>query len=571
MAPSISGLLGRSSESPHEQLDERRRQYRYLAPADNLFAPIAFCEKPPSREDHTLPWLASFMPRYLAISARGRLEGLSEGLQKATFRFDKLEAFRQLLGPRLPRFAEQADSDEAFAYRRIAGGNPIVIRQEPDLARLRRDAIPLDTARIERWLEESRPRGWTGSTDLAAAAKEGRLFVVDYQLIQSALPSGQTRDSRWRGKYAAAPIAVLLEAPGFHAATDLVPVAIQIDQPQPDGAYNPVYYPDDGWGWQIAKLYVEAADASHHLACGHIFRCHLAVEPFCIATPRQLPEGHPVYTLLEPHTQFTLVTNDSVYQYFTDRTKYYFEFYSGNLEETRAIAIQSYWKTGFRELRIDRELASRGVTEAPVDYPYRDDALLWWKPIERFVRRYVRSYYASDREIVDDARLQAWAEELMDPSRGALRDMVQDGRLDSRDKLALLLAQVLYTAGPGHAASHFAGYYFYRYPPAMPSASCMPPPESPEEETRARYLRTLPSIRIGRDQWINSSHGLFRWGRFGHYDDWALGRAEEAKEAIRELQKQLEKVEGTIEARVRARPYRYDFLLPSLVPNSINL
>ncbi|MEM7413774.1 MAG: lipoxygenase family protein [Myxococcota bacterium] len=571
MALSIFDFFAPTPKSEQQQLDARRRQYRYKAPQDNLFAPIAMLDKLPRREDHKLEWIAPYMPRYLAIAAWGQLAKLSENVQRATFRFDKFEAFRELFGPNLPTFAEEALTDQAFGYRRIAGGNPILIEQQRDLEAVRKK-IPLDVDRVQEWLEEHRPHHWVGSTDVAKAAAEGRLFVADYELIQRALPSGESRDSRWRGRYAAAPIAVLIEAPGFYGATDMVPIAIQIDQPQPDGDYNPVYYPDDDWGWQTAKLYVEAADASHHLGCGHIQRCHLMMEAFCIATPRQLPESHCVYKLLYPHMQFTLTTNVSVYQYFSDRSKLYFEFYSGNLEELRQITVQGYESSTFRGLQIDREIESRGVTDAPAVYPYRDDSVRYWKPIHRFISRYVDIHYRDDRAVRDDARLQGWIEELQDPHRAALKDLVEDGRMDSRAKLKDLLTQVLFIAGPGHAAMHFAGYFYYRFSPAAPSTNLMPPPDAAEDGTRARYLRTLPTIRMGRDQWVNSTQALWRFGRFGHYDGYPLGHeGGEVDAAILQFQADLEKVEHEISKELRTRPYRYDFLLPSNVPNSINL
>ena len=65
---------------------------------------------------------------------------------------------------------------------------------------------------------------------------------------------------------------------------------------------------------------------------------------------------------------------------------------------------------------------------------------------------------------------------------------------DLRDERRI--AEVMEQTRPD-AVMHFAGYTFYRYPPANPSTSCMPPPESRDAETRAR-LPALAARRAGQ-------------------------------------------------------------------------
>ena len=572
MPPSLlDAFLPSDSNSSDDDLESQREQYKYRRPEDNLLAPIAVSAKTPKSEEHTAAWIVPFLPGFLETQARGLVNEVTERLQQLAFNVDKLEAYKMLFGDDLPPFAEEAEHDEAFAYRRIAGGNPIVIAQVTDLEELRREKIPFDVERLEKWLADNAPARFSGNLDLAQAARDGHLYVADYELILRALPSGESRDSRWRGKYASSPIAVFLEAPGFYGSVDLVPLAIQIDQPQPDGAYNPVYYPDEEWAWEIAKLYVESSDVTYHVGCGHIFRCHLQMEAFSLATPRQLPKWHQIYQLLRPHTQFTLTTNASAYQYFTDRKLTYYEFYSGNLQDTRGVAIESHKETTFRQLKLDTELQSRGVLEGPKVYPYRDDALRWWKPIERWMDSFVDHYYKTDDDVRDDHYVQAWIEELMDPNRGSLRGLVEGGCLDTKDKLKELLTQTLFIAGPGHASQHYGGVYYFRYAPATSSSTNLPPPESKDEATYARYLRTLPTIKTARDQWVINTYTMYRFGKFGHYDGYEIGKVEGLRDAMHRLHRDLEELEEEMAPIVRARPYRYDFLLPSRVPNSINI
>ena len=65
-------------------------------------------------------------------------------MQRATFRFDKLRSYDQLFfGEEDPDFAKEADSDEAFGYRRIAGPNSVALCRERDLKTLH-VRIPFD-------------------------------------------------------------------------------------------------------------------------------------------------------------------------------------------------------------------------------------------------------------------------------------------------------------------------------------------------------------------------------------------------------------------------------------------
>ena len=54
-----------------EMPDNLSQQIPYIKEVIQAFN-IAMLEKPPRREDQPLAWLASFMPRYLAIAARGK-------------------------------------------------------------------------------------------------------------------------------------------------------------------------------------------------------------------------------------------------------------------------------------------------------------------------------------------------------------------------------------------------------------------------------------------------------------------------------------------------------------------
>jgi len=564
-------------------LERKRKAYVYLPRDVNQLYPVCTPKSWPWREEQYGPsWALPFLPGYLGAYLNEGLKRVLFRLQRMIFRFDKVRAYGQLFNGALPEYATGAGRDDHFAWRRIAGPNPLSLQRENDLKALL-GRIPFDVERVERRLAERMGQ----RVSLAALAGNGQLFACDFKMMQESLrpqsrptylshgPAKRTRDSRWRGQYLPAPIGVFVELPGFYTGIDLVPLAIQIDQHQPSGEYNPVYYPDDqaqqGWGWTIAKLYFETADEVFHAGCGHVLRTHLTMNAFCMATPRQLPEDHPVYVLLRPHTRFTLPANKAVYKDYVDRTQIYAEFYSGKLDEFRAFSKLSYEAKRFDELALCDEVKGRGVDEHPKVYPYRDDALLWVQPIRDFVGEFLGAFYADDAAVLGDAALQAWAAELVDPDCGGVRGLVAGDALDTRAKLFDLLAHVLFVAGPGHASQHFAEMYYYRYPPAFVGAAFAPPPWQANEANAARWYRTLPSIDQAATQFTYSTFGNFQYDTFGHYDRYPLGSAPQAREPIRKLQAALQKVEGLIAGEAAQRPLRYDFLLPSRVPNSINI
>lgn len=596
--------LAAKQARPDPELVRARELYEYRERAENQLYPISISKSWPPSEQYNLDWALPMLPLIGGALANRAAKWLQFGLEKATFRFDKARAYREIfpvLFPwRRPAFAKKMDGDTLdalFGFCRVGGANSLLLRREQKLAALRA-RIPFDTNRIERRLGERYK-----VVSLEEEAANDRLFAVDFSVIQSSIDNDRThdprerdkyvltngrardpreherdlpgsrhlRDSRWREKYLPAPIGVFLEAPGFYPGSSLVPLAIQIDQRQPSSEQNPVYYPDDGWGWRIAKLYFEAADVAFNSACGHVLRTHLLMGPFCMATPRQLSRDHKVRVLLEPHTRYTLAANSGAYDSFIDRSKTYYDFYSGTLDEHRQIAIQSFRGPRFFELELAADLASRGVDQAPVDYPYRDDALRWRAVIRDFVTEYIHACYSDDANVSGDIQLQAWFAELVDEDGGRLREPVPGNALDTKQKLVDLLAQVLFIAGPGHASQHYTSTYYYRYAPVFPGAAYNPPPWRDELVHEARFLNTLPPIHTANRQFQYNTFLEYRYGVFGHYDGYALDRLPEASGPIRRLRSKLAKLEEEIGNREKNRNFPYDFLLPSRVPNSINL
>ncbi|KAH7440320.1 hypothetical protein KP509_04G101600 [Ceratopteris richardii] len=94
----------------------------------------------------------------------------------------------------------------------------------------------------------------------------------------------------------------------------LKPLAIELSLPQlVDGKpakKNRVFTPTGNAAhWNLAKIHVNINDFGvHELVC-HWLRTHAVIEPFTIATRRQLSAMHPLHVLLLPHFRNTMNIN----------------------------------------------------------------------------------------------------------------------------------------------------------------------------------------------------------------------------------------------------------------------
>lgn len=177
---------------------------------------------------------------------------------------------------RLPEVADSFRDDEAFAYWRVAGPNPLLIR--------RVDALPANFP-----LGEEQFRRVMGADDsLLEAAASRRLYLLDYAELGKLAPSGAVDKLLTGTGFAYAPIALF--ALGKDRAR-LLPVAIQCGQ---DPATHPMFVrpaeseSDLYWGWQMAKTVVQVAEENYHEMFVHLAQTHLVSEAFCLATQRTL-------------------------------------------------------------------------------------------------------------------------------------------------------------------------------------------------------------------------------------------------------------------------------------------
>jgi arachidonate 15-lipoxygenase len=456
----------------------------------------------------------------------------------------------------LPPISAEFREDRVFAAMRVAGPNPVVLEQVKALD----GRLPIDSAMFQLAVAHNLP----GSTDtLEAALREGRLYLADYALLDGAelgtLPNGQ--------KYLYAPLALFVVT---GPAKELLPVAIQCRQePAPD---NPVFTPNDGYNWLIAKTIVETADGNLHEASTHLGRTHLAMEAFLLASYRQLSWRHPLRVLLGPHFEGTLAINEMAWKFLVSEGGAVDYLMAGTIQTSRKVAAAGLQSLNIMDDRLPLTFSKRGVADSTLfpNYPYRDDSLLYWNAIHQWVSDYVQLYYLSDTDVAEDDELKAWGREIVAPDGGRLRGIPNGGSIQTVGELIDVLTFVIYTCSVQHAAVNFPQYDCMSYVPNMPLAGYRPAPTSKTGATEADFVAMLPTLDMAELQMeVTYLLGSVHYTQLGQYGDNHFEDARVA-EPLRSFQQRLKQIDATIKDRNSSRR-PYATLAASGIPQSINI
>lgn len=455
----------------------------------------------------------------------------------------------------VPAIAKSYQEDEVFAYMRVAGYNPVMIERVTSLG----DRFPVT---------EEHYQAVMGTDDsLAAAGQEGRLYLADYKILSGVINGTYPHEQ----KYVYAPLALFALPKGSDPTRLLRPVAIQCGQtPGPD---YPIVTPNSGkYAWLFAKTVVQIADANIHEAVTHLARTHLLVGVFAIATARQLPLTHPLRILLRPHFDSTLAINDAAQRILIAPGGGVDRLLSPSIDNSRVLAVLGLQSYGFNNAILPKQFQQRGVDDPnllPV-YPYRDDALLVWDAIHQWVSDYLSLYYPTDETIHKDIALQTWAAEISAYNGGRIPDFGEDGGIKTLNYLIDATTLIIFTASAQHAAVNFPQKDLMGYAAAIPLAGYLPASTLKREVTEQDYLNLLPPLDQAQRQYnLLSLLGSIYYNKLGEYEQ-GYFTDEKVKPLLQAFQSHLQQVENTIKQRNLHRP-AYDYLLPSKIPQSINI
>jgi arachidonate 15-lipoxygenase len=446
----------------------------------------------------------------------------------------------------LPPVAAEYSKDSVFASMRVAGPNPVMIRR-------------LRTILPNVPLTEKQYQFVIPGDSLEAALKTGRLYVCDYRILEKLAVNPAAQPA----KYLYAPVALFAEHPTTGALT---PVAIQTAQ-QPDNDRNNLFIADGSYNWLIAKTIVETADATVHEPVSHLGRTHLFIEPFVVATGRNLPPDHPVCRLLWPHFEGTLFINHAAV--FTLAAP------GGNLEQLLAatlpaalgMAVDQLHAYPFNDAMLPKTFLERDVADLQ-SYPYRDDAMLYWNAIGKWVRNYLALFYGSDEAVAADIPLQRWYSDLIANEGGRVIGLGEEGGIKTRRYLTDALTMVIFTSSVQHAAVNFPQYDLMSYCPNMPLAAYSQFPGSEPAGPRD-YLDILPTLtRAGDQQKVGFMLGTMHYTQLSQYPPNYFSGV--GFPLLQQFQSDVAAAGHTIRTRNTTRtPYKT--LLPDAIPQSINI
>ncbi|WCJ23731.1 Linoleate 9S-lipoxygenase [Euphorbia peplus] len=398
-------------------------------------------------------------------------------------------------------------TDEEFGREMLAGVNPVIIgrlQDFPPTSKLDPAVYGDQKSSITKEDIEGNMNGLT----VERAIRENKLFILDHH--DALMPYLTKINSTTTNTYASRTI-LLLQDDGT-----LKPLAIELSLPHPQGekhgAVSKVFTPAEdgvtGSIWQLAKAYAAVNDSGYHQLISHWLNTHAVIEPFVIATNRQLSVLHPIYKLLHPHFRDTMNINALSRQILINA--------GGILEHTVFPARYSmelsaivYKKWVLTEHALPADLLKRGVAVRDSsqrhgirllieDYPYAVDGLEVWSAIETWVSDYCNFYYPTDVFLQNDSELQSWWTEIRNVGHGDKKHEPWWPEMQTTNDLKQTCTIIIWIASALHAAVNFGQYPYAGYLPNRPTVSrrFMPEPGTPEyaeleKDPDLAFLKTI--------------------------------------------------------------------------------
>ncbi|MEH2324323.1 MAG: lipoxygenase family protein [Nostoc sp.] len=513
-------------------------------------------------EDSITDWLSSAFKKIINSDAKLlELENTQPSSIEVDFSIEasankpSLEDYNKLFRKiPLPEISSRFQEDLVFAYMQVAGPNPLMLQKVSE----QEEFLQITNEQYQQIVDTS--------DSLEAAKREGRLYKADYSKLKN-MENGTFPKQQ---KYIYSPLALFAVPPSSSPSRSLVPVAIQC---QPEHA---IFTPLNGENWAIAKSIVQMADSNYHELISHLGRTHLFIEPFVIATKRRLPANHHLRILLEPHFEGTILINYGAHKILVADGREVDAILASTIESDRQLTVEGAqdYLHHFNDAMFPNILASHGVDntfELP-EYPYRDDGLLIWNAIHKWVNAYLSSYYTSEPQLLADQALQNWAKELISEQGGRLKNFGEDanGTIKTLDYLIDAVCTIIFTASAQHAAVNFPQGELMTYTPAFPLATYSPAPTNLNEP--GDLMSILPPLDQAKTQLkVTYLLGSVYYTQLGQYSNSYFKSKPQLSSALLTFQNELKGIEKEINQKNRTRIMPYKFLLPSQIPQSINI
>ncbi|XP_074312291.1 putative linoleate 9S-lipoxygenase 5 [Silene latifolia] len=401
-------------------------------------------------------------------------------------------------------------TDEEFARQMLAGLHPLLIRrleEFPPVSKLDKTAYGNQTSSITKECIEKNLDG----LNVDEAIKSSRLFILDHH--DKIMPYLRQINTNTTSKVYATRTILFLKEDGT-----LKPLVIELSLPHTEGdqygaiseVHTPAYDGIKGSLWQLAKTYVAVTDSGYHQLISHWLNTHAVMEPFVIATNRQLSVLHPIYKLLQPHFRYTISIN-AVARQIALNANGLFEAAVFPRKYVGEWTSEMYKDWVFTEQALPKDLVKRGMAVKDSksrlgykllieDYPYAVDGLEIWSGIETWVKEFCSIYYNSDQMVANDTELQAWWKEIREKGHGDKKDEKWWPEMKTLDELIESCTTIIWVASALHSVVNFGQYPYGGYMPNRPTISrrFMPKPDTPEyKELKTNpdlaFLKTVPN------------------------------------------------------------------------------
>jgi len=287
-----------------------------------------------------------------------------------------------------------------------------------------------------------------------------KYYAVDYKIL---VPYAQQLAQAKAPKYIPASVCVFKYKDG-----KLAPVAILLDQSVPKEQHLVVV--NDGTEspqWRYAKLAVRVADWNVHELGSHLTLTHYVSEISAVLTHHCLPEAHPVFQLLMPHSFRTLPINSNARAVLnpTIVANRLTAFSLPQIDSFTATCLKQWSFQGHYPLH---DLKARGVEDLPPSiYVYATTATETWKLTRAYVDQVLAAVVqlegGNDKALLEkDVYLQDWIKQMQTHMPGF------PAKIDSIDELADALTMIIFTASHQHAAVNYFQKKYMFFVPSSP-------------------------------------------------------------------------------------------------------
>ncbi|XP_047318987.1 lipoxygenase 6, chloroplastic [Impatiens glandulifera] len=506
------------------------------------------------------------------------------------------------------RFAWLRDIE--FSRQALAGVNPVnieLLREFPIVSKLDPAIYGPPESAITKGMIVEELHGMS----FEEAMENKRLFILDYHDMM--LPFIEKINSLpGRKSYATRTIF-------FHTRTGLLrPIIIELSlPPTPSSQRNKQVYTHGHdatayWIWKLSKAHVCSNDAGVHQLVNHWLRTHACMEPYIIATHRQLSCMHPIFKLLHPHMRYTLEINALARQSLINGGGIIEASFSPGkyCMEVSSAAYKSNWRFDMEGLPADLIRRGMAVEEPSMpggvklvieDYPYAADGILIWAAIKEMVESYVDHWYSeSESSVASDVELQAWWNEIKNKGHPEKKNEKWWPKLKTKEDLSGILTTMIWIASGQHAAINFGQYPFGGYMPNRPTLmrKHIPLETDPGYEKfmhspQSTFLSSLPTqlqaTKVMAVQDTLSTHSadeeyisqLYRLQRYFINDEKVLEIFEKFDNKLKGIEEIIKKRNKDVRLKNRtgAGIPPYELLLPSSgpgvtgrgIPNSISI